>query len=287
MEFEVTVDFSAGSAYARPHSDASLCALASKSSERTLSQILLLLVGHSAETGTEADQDLLGLFSAWKQSAALIADLEARIDLAEKAFDHLPPPSPREAAFVQAGDRPLGIFDIKAAEFCDRPWYGRTDFIERLKARPRKKDVRYEATPEIREQYNLPEDALALVLKEPWPEAQARADEIVTAVETYWRETDEAMAATGLRIAEDEWFKAVNQNIDLRRRIVTLQAQSAAGLLLKLQVAMGTIGDPDEWRKSLLESDSALSTVNALCVSFVLDVMRLAAATAPTPSPAS
>ncbi|MCJ2118779.1 hypothetical protein MKK65_19785 [Methylobacterium sp. J-001] len=103
--------------------------------------------------------------------------------------------------------------------------------IEWMKRKPYVRQVERVVRPED----NLPADAHTVVEAHPWPEAQDRADEIVTA----WGEWCAAKAAAE---AQQDWSEfedraeqAGNAAADIVQRIGGLPAQTASGLRVKLR----------------------------------------------------
>jgi len=108
--------------------------------------------------------------------------------------------------------------------------------------------------------------------EEVWPEAQARADAIVTAFDAWSAGLDAVAEASGFNAAQAKDHELSKANQALRRKIVTTPAVTMQGLLLKVTVAAwcwhGTKGLVEDLR----EHDSGCE---ALAAAVVLDLARM------------
>ena len=109
------------------------------------------------------------------------------------------------------------------------------DDVAWLRRKPYVREVRRPVRPED----NLPSDAHTVVEAHPWPEAQARADEIITAWDSWKAECARVLAST-----EDEEFEAEERKeaveaeiLALADRIAALPATTAEGLQIKLRAS--------------------------------------------------
>ena len=147
----------------------------------------------------------------------------------DEADRHMPE---RPAAlFFRASDHPLRL-----GKFLTHPDHLEgtevtADDIAWMKRKPYVREVRRPVRPED----NLPADAHTVVEAHPWPEAQERADEIVTA----WDDWTAAKAAIGVQYGRPDLEEAADeageQTTDLVLRIAELPARTVAGFRVKLR----------------------------------------------------
>ncbi|MHC2109277.1 hypothetical protein [Methylobacterium sp. CM6246] len=100
-----------------------------------------------------------------------------------------------------------------------------------MKRKPYVREVRRPVRPED----NLPWDAHTVVDTHPWPEAQERADEIVTAWEAWHTERLRIHGEYVTDALDDAANKAGEQTTDLALRIAELPARTVAGFRVKLR----------------------------------------------------
>ncbi|KAA2241144.1 hypothetical protein F0L46_04925 [Salinarimonas soli] len=112
--------------------------------------------------------------------------------------------------------------------------------VRKLRASPRTRDVRTPITDLNRG--NLPHDAHTRVGREPWPEAQARVDEIVAASEQYEADKCRLEDALGLTQAETLSNDLEDEATALRAAISALQASTLDGLLVKARAVVHIYG---------------------------------------------
>ena len=179
-----------------------------------------------------SDDRLLELGKQWQElHDERMAHLEI-LTQAEQRFYETRPEFPDALVKTEA--------DVEL-RLCDRQHIGeRYDpaVFNTWSGRPSKRRVKYDVTPELRETYNLPEDATTLELMEPWTERQARVDEILTAWDEYQAALERAEAETGYKAA-DEHDTALYKRLDtLEDEIARTPAISMAGLLLKVRVGV-------------------------------------------------
>ncbi|MHC2018165.1 hypothetical protein [Methylobacterium sp. CM6247] len=84
---------------------------------------------------------------------------------------------------------------------------------------------------------NLPDDATGVVEQHPWPEAQARADEICAAFDRWHADRAAAEKAIGLTDANDQLVALGKELARLDREIAATTATTLAGLRVKVLVA--------------------------------------------------
>lgn len=148
-------------------------------------------------------------------------------------------PDRPDALRVQPDDRALGVGSRQAND----DYYSGMD-VEALRARRRTRRVEYDFDSRTGERWprgRAPEYVFETLVKaEPWPEAQARADEIVTAYDAYREAERQEEHRSGLTAAEDE---ADALSAELRRiesAIIAEPARTPRGLAIKAGVLSKT-----------------------------------------------
>jgi hypothetical protein len=76
-------------------------------------------------------------------------------------------------------------------------------------------------------------DDEVLVSVVPWPEAQARVDELIAAIEVWGKAVRKIRHASGYMKAEREFTRIGNKHNDLLDRIAEIDAKSLQGILVK------------------------------------------------------
>jgi hypothetical protein len=142
-------------------------------------------------------------------------------------------PEPPKALFARGTDFGLNIPD--SARYGDgRLWYGRDDIIEEMRTQPRTRQD-WSRTTEVVEK----DGRTALQCAQaPWPEAQARAEEILAAWDEWQTTKQHTAEAVGLYEAEERKDEAREQVFEAFTAIMDTPATSLAGLLVKAQVAL-------------------------------------------------
>lgn len=147
----------------------------------------------------------------------------------EKANRHMPARPP--ALLFRASDHPLRL-----GKFLTHPDHLEgtevtADDIAWMKRKPYVREVRRPVRPED----NLPADAHTVVETYPWPEAQERADEIVTAWDAWRAERNRVQDEYVTPALDAAANQAGEQATDLALRIAELPARTVAGFRVKLR----------------------------------------------------
>ncbi|WP_267427983.1 hypothetical protein [Methylobacterium sp. GC_Met_2] len=181
------------------------------------------------EPEIEADADLLRLGRQFEAARAREkAACEACNAAQDEARRHMPE---RPAALLfQASDHPLRL-----GKYLTHPDHLEgtevtSEDIAWMKRKPYVREVRRPVRPED----NLPSDARAVVDTFPWPEAQDRADEIVTAWEAWHAERLRIYSAHVTDALDTAANDAGDVAATLACRIAVLPALTAAGFRVKL-----------------------------------------------------
>lgn len=189
------------------------------------------VAGVSPNLGAPLDEDLLALGRRWEAAAAAyIAHLDA-FNAAEARYLASKPAKP-EALKRMPSDRDLRLSSPISSD--DGFFTG--EHVRSFRSKRRMKSVEYAITEAERIRLNYPTDAHILVRSEPWPEAQARADEIVTAWDEWQAGIARARQESGLETAEEENTRLHRAEADLREEITRKPARTIEGIMLKARV---------------------------------------------------
>lgn len=113
------------------------------------------------------------------------------------------------------------------------------EFIERFQSKPRVRPVHRKPRPgEGGREWGAHD---LIVEREPWPEAQARADEIVATWKKYLADDAAACDASGYSAADDAHWDTVSRMTRLEARIAQTTATTLDGLLVKARVAAAAV----------------------------------------------
>ncbi|MBM0206897.1 hypothetical protein JNW90_30760 [Micromonospora sp. STR1s_5] len=82
--------------------------------------------------------------------------------------------------------------------------------------------------------------------REPWPEAQARADEIVTAWDAWNAEVRRRRHASGRTAADEAHDQAMRAYQDARTALMLTPARTISGVMAKAAVVMSMYEDSEE-----------------------------------------
>ncbi|ANY82334.1 hypothetical protein BB934_28900 (plasmid) [Microvirga ossetica] len=110
---------------------------------------------------------------------------------------------------------------------------------------------------------------------ELWPEAQARADEIVAVWDKYLADTRAAREQSGFEEADEAAREAVADLHELEGRIVRMRAKTPKGMLVKARMAAldpTTVSTVDDLEHALEER---FETGHIIGLSLILDVLDL------------
>jgi hypothetical protein len=88
-------------------------------------------------------------------------------------------------------------------------------------------------------------DDEVLVSVVPWPEAQARVDELIAAIEVWGKAVRKIRHASGYMKAEREYTRIGNKHNDLLNRIAEIDAKSLQGILVKARAVKAIHADED------------------------------------------
>jgi hypothetical protein len=178
-----------------------------------------------ADTASAADLDapLLALLSKWEAARLRLNEASAGADAAGARLADFPAPAPILCANEDV-----------ALELCAKYWVGTAysvDAIEDFRANPRR---RYWVRAAVASD-NLPTltDDSKVEVSAPWPEAQARANEIVAAFDGWQRAIKRNQDETGIVDAEARFFALSPIEMDLREEVAATPARSMTGLFAK------------------------------------------------------
>jgi hypothetical protein len=201
-----------------------------------------------------------------------VAQLAQASTEADDRFAEMIPPPPK-VLFWLPGDSELG-FHEPSERYNRHPWYGES--IDALRSTLRRRRVDIPVTGEDRVCYDLSEDARVIGRSVPWPEAQARADEIVRVFDEWDAARGRALELSGHPAADEAHIAERIRNDRIRRKIVAFPAKTLADLLIKAQVVAsyyeGLEGVDAELAQQL---EFAGPRDEALTVSIIRDLVRL------------
>jgi hypothetical protein len=111
-------------------------------------------------------------------------------------------------------------------------------------------------------------DVITIISRVPWPEASARATEIVVSYDTWMAGRDALAREMGFCEAEDQLGRVQAELFSIERKILAEPAATIGGLIVKARVA--------EWNLREDNTDDALSWRCEVAWSIVDDLLRLA-----------
>ncbi len=153
--------------------------------------------------------------------------------------------------------------------------FDRSD-IELLRTHGRKRAFYEVLTTEERARLGLPRDALEIQRLEPWPEAQARANEIISAWDQYHADVERAHEESGVEAAEQAENKAMDEMDDIRDRIARTRAHTLKGLLIKARMAesqpVSVLGPAKDLESRITHWGT---TPEVIGLSLVLDILHM------------
>ncbi|MRI57696.1 hypothetical protein D8770_27915 [Methylobacterium sp. DB1607] len=196
----------------------------------------------------QPDADLLALGvcfdaaeAAYRAACRRADEIEAAIVLPEKP----------DAIYVAEGDRALGLEAYAKERHDGRRWYivppAYSPRHGLRRAHFRYVDV--PATPLDR----LPEHSV-IARRVPWPEAQARADEIVAAYDGWVAERDRIDVESGLAAANEAADALGEQLSDIEAEIEDAIARTLGGLRVKARMARRDLNVGQQINEALHES---------------------------------
>ncbi len=218
----------------------------------------------------DPDAELLALADEWKAACVRFAQAADVLAAAETRYFAAKPEFP-DACNRQSGDPALNL----CASFNVGKPYDRSE-IEELRKHGRKRAFYELLTAEERTRLGLPTDALEIQRLEPWPEAQARADEIISAWDKYHADVERAHEESGVEAAEQVENEAMDEMDDIRDRIAQTRAHTLKGLLIKAQMAesqpVSVLGPTKDLESRITHGGS---TPDVIGLSLVVDVLSM------------
>jgi hypothetical protein len=152
--------------------------------------------------------------------------------------------------------------------------------IDAWRGKPQRRYVRYPVTEELRQEQGYPEGTYAIERPEPWPEKQARVEEIIQIWDQYQADRKRARIESGLE-AEEARDDALRERLDeLEHRIALMPAVSMAGLLLKAAAYshVQEDGQTPDLNRTLAEAIKCDADRNEICaLSIVRDLYNIGA----------
>ena len=180
------------------------------------------------------DAALIELGARWAKANAEYSDACKRLGLSMETARH---PEPPEALFAQNGDTAFRFAKYAVVRADGRRWYCLGSLDERVSLALRKAQTREHRRP-VRPEEELPADAHTVIENVPWPEAQARADGIVHAWDTWRSAIEAADIEAGVPAAEARVEHLLAVVGPLEDRIEVATAHTLAGVQVKARYAV-------------------------------------------------
>ncbi|WP_404286472.1 hypothetical protein ACD578_15920 [Microvirga sp. RSM25] len=180
---------------------------------------------------TSDDNALLALGREWWAAWGRVAELDGRVEEAESHFWSIHPQMPQELTVQPhdfALDMPRGENHWRQSADASQQIYNQAA-IARLRA---KACTRQDWSRVVGDS-----ETGVLPGQKPFPEAQARADEIVSAWDAYQASIADARERSGLTAAEQALTENNGSLHNLEERIATTRATTREGKLLKARMA--------------------------------------------------
>lgn len=177
-----------------------------------------------------------------------------------------PVPLPEEV-FQREGDRDLNLPEPHLSHEGKRLYSPLQ--ADQFRQRPRKRDVYYPCPPEM----GVP-DWNRIVRAEPWPEAQARANEIVAGWDRCQAERASRKKISGVTAAEAACAAARARLQASYLALASMHVQTLRGCILKAAMVAQLYGGPEDFNEEILAGDHTHDVQIAL--SLARDLSRLA-----------
>ena len=224
--------------------------------------------------------DLARAIAAYEAAAA---EHEAALELISEAnaiyMELGGAPSRPEALFYREQDRELGLSASAVSEGERRVYPVSTLKYLRHTPRVHRREVNHPATlADGFTQDDIDADVVRIqVVREPWPEAQARADEIVAAWDAWGAEHTRRLSRSGLQAAREVEKRACAARSKASNDLAWVPADDLVGILKKVALVVAIHGDDAAsfLDDSLLE---ASGDDQRLIASIVHDLMLMAGA---------
>jgi hypothetical protein len=226
--------------------------------------------GAPALAAPEPEAELLAAVARFREAdAAHVAAVEATLE-AQARYEE---PDLPEALYGQNWDMPYGlpscVWDEKAGGFVYT-----ADAIERMRGVRQMRRVQRAPTPEEVERSNgaIDPEYDVITFRRPWPEAQARADEIVAAWDWFIAERERQGEISGLTAALQSEKAAFEAWQAAARAVAAARVTTLQGAALKAQAAgLYRDGDVEAIEESIAAARSyadkvALSLFRALLI---------------------
>lgn len=204
---------------------------------------------------------IAGLFQEWLEADAAEQAACDRNDAACERYNEIKPIAPESLTFTKED------VQLKICVQGDIGSEAVANDVQRLRQHPRKQMIYVPATPAD----NLPEGAHTVGRLHPWPEAQARADEIIRAFDEHQAADAAARELSGFRATSEAYKSAIEALTSVRAKIVREPATCLPDLLLKAEVVVHCVGGIEEIERDI---DHDLSRGRAHDTTVTLSIVR-------------
>jgi hypothetical protein len=216
----------------------------------------------------EGDAEVAAAIARYEAADQAFEDAEEEMYAAyQRCHDLGEVPIP-DALYELPTDADLGLGQGHMESKDGRRWYAQAN-AERLRRRPRMREQYRDPTEEEcrRSRHKIGVDKI--IFHEPWPEAQARADEIVAAWDWLTAERDARKEASGSFAAERAAAVAKAEREAACAALTKVQAKTLHGLKLKAALVAS-------WFENIEEMDEEIAAqgypVSALALSVLRDL---------------
>jgi hypothetical protein len=232
----------------------------------------------AAFASSSPDTELIQAIARWREAEAAH---DAAVEAARAAEERYEDPAIPEVLYRRDGDRTFRIPPAIATDRTTGQRYYDTNAVLLLRQSPRKRDVQRRLTErEIAASLDPSYDLVSA--KEVWPEAQARADEIIAAGDWLQGERQRREDAAGIRVAEETERGAYQAYRAAGRAIADTPATTVQGAILKARVVAEWYGnDVAEIAEGIGRAASHAEQVALSVVRDLLVLNGVAAAEAP------
>lgn len=241
-----------------------------------------------AAAAADSEPELRAAIELYHATEAAWIVAQDAVDLASERHDALGgTPAYPEALYQTKHDLKLGLHHTECA---GEPDYRRRfpgAMVQYLRRTPCIRIVGHRRPATLADGFTQEEvesgvNFIAWSIKEPWPEAQARADEIIAAWDAWNAERIRRNEFSGLAAAETAEAEAYHAYKQAGQAVATTRATTMAGAMLKLAVVMSLYESGSEIEDEVDDPSNGVTFDYRLALSIVRDLNALSR---PGPAP--